>query len=121
MSEALAIDVVRDPASDLGARLDRFAGAHGDRFGRFGVIAPPGAPSMLSRLEGRWAMGLATTGLIEVFDGADFGPLVREWGLRAGYDDGQAPDHPFVIPVDPVDPLAAVGGPRAATRRPARQ
>lgn len=122
MSEALAIDVVRDPGTELGASLDRFAGRFVTRHGAFGHPFAPARGSLLNRLESRWSPGALTSGLIEVFDGADFGPVVRDWSLRAGYDDAEFnPAAPFVVPVDPAEPMADLGGMRAARRPDPRQ
>jgi hypothetical protein len=117
MSEALAIDVVRDPGTEIGATLDRFAGAFSARFSRFGAATPRHTPSLLSRIESRWSPGALTAGLIEVYDGADFGSLVREWTVAAGYEGEEyRSEIPFVIPVDTADPTADAGGVRAARR-----
>ena len=53
----------------------------------------------------------AGAGLIEVFDGADFGGLVRHWGERAGYGGAEYDaQSPFVIPVDPIEHIEGISG-----------
>lgn len=110
--EPLALDVVRDPVSDLGGRLDRYVGHLSDRLSDFGGgAAAANGPSLLRSLSERWSMPSAGVGLIEVFDGADFGGLVRHWGERSGYGGAEYDsESPFVIPVDPVEHVEGISG-----------
>lgn len=118
-AEPLALDVIRDPVSDLGGRLDRFAGAHAARFAH--PTFEPERPSLLRDLAHRWQPSVAGTGMIQVFDAHDFAGLVNHWGQRGGYE-GDAYDYegPFVIPVDPVEHVQGLTG-QQMRRRPARR
>lgn len=120
VQEALALDVVRDPVSDLGGRLDRYAGDLSARFDDFGVAQAARGPSLMRDLDHRWALPTAAPGLIEVFDGRDFSGLMRHWGERAGYQSSEYDfDSPFVIPVDPVEHVQGLTG--RQLRRPPRR
>lgn len=118
MAELLALDVVRDPVSELGGQLDRYASALTARFDDFGAVERQASPSLLRDLANRWTLPQTGAGLIEVFDGRDFSGLMRHWGSREGYlDEGYRFDSPFVIPVDPVEHVQGITGERI--RRPA--
>ncbi len=92
------------------------------RFDGFGRPALDPTGSLLEGLIDRWALPERLENGLELFDLHTLGDLTHSWSARTGYFDAQFGfDGPFVVPVDPEQPvpLDAARVRRSRGRRPA--
>lgn len=121
-SEPLAGAIIQQRDAALTTGLLHQADGIFDRFDRFGGALMDPAGALLDGLIDRWALPERLENGLELFDLDVLGELTRSWASRTGYFDAQFGfDGPFVVPVDPEQPvpLDAARVRRGRGRRPA--